>query len=212
MATLADMKTRISTELVRDDLGTGGSLVSTMVTLIGRACEYYADQKFWFNSIVTTANTAASTVAMTIPSTVRVIDKLTIPAYDVVLTEATLSDLSDYSTTGRPTHYAYYNDTVRFYPIPDAIYTCGIFGIAKVAAPTLDADTSIWTNEAQDLIIGHTKVALCRMFKDELGIQLALAEERDALARLRRETAKRLQTKLVNRDLAPYYYTVNPDI
>jgi len=104
MATLADMKARIVAELMRDDLDSGGDLESHMVSTIGRACEYYADRRFWFNAIVTTVDTVGGTATVAIPATVRRVDRVTIPAHNVELTEAILGEVDDIDsvTQGRP--------------------------------------------------------------------------------------------------------------
>lgn len=200
MATLADLKTRIITETSRSDLE--DELADQLLLHIQRACEYYATTRFWFNALVTTGNTTASSETMAIPATIRVIDRLTIPAQYRDLIELTLPAFDQLSgvQSGVPQRYCYYNDQIRLYPVPDAVYTLQFTGIAQVAAPDDDADTSIWTNEAQDLIVAQTKLTLYRgQFRDPEGAQLANVEVQDALARLQRETAKRLETPLRSR-------------
>lgn len=195
MTTLSDLKTRIIAEMVRDDLS--DDLAGQLLIHIQRACEYYADEKFWFNSLVASAVTVAGTQTVAVPSTMRRVDRVTIPAYTDELVEVTLNDLDIGTVQSVPRGYAYYNDTLKFYPIPDAVYTLELTGLSKVAAPAVDADTSIWTNEAQDLIVARTKMTLYRgQFRDPEGTQLALGEVQDVFNKLKRETARRLETKL----------------
>jgi hypothetical protein len=196
MTTLADLKTRIIAEMVRDDLS--DDLAAQLLIHIQRACEYYADEKFWFNSIIASAVTVAGTATVNVPATMRRVDRVSIPAYYTdALIEVTLIDLKSDTTQSLPRGYAYYNDALKFYPIPDAVYTLELTGLAQVAAPTADADTSIWTNEAQDLIVARTKMTLYRgQFRDPEGTQLAIAEVQEVFNKLKRETAKRLETKL----------------
>lgn len=195
MTTLADLKTRIQSEMVRDDLA--DDLATQLLTHIQRACEFYADEKFWFNSLITTTPTVASTQTVDVPATMRRVDRVTIPAYDEELIEVTLGDLAFYSIESLPRGYAYYNDQLKLYPTPDAVYTLELTGLAQVDAPALDADSSIWTNEAQDLIVARTKMTLYRgQFRDPEGTQLALAEVQDVYNKLKRETARRLETRL----------------
>lgn len=198
MTTYTTQKTRIATEMVREDLESGGALETVLDQHYADAVEHYQSHKFWFNTIRTTVDTVASTATVSIPSTVRVIDRIRIDAYDRELEERTLDTLPDYSgTSGPPRYYAYYNDLIRLHPVPDAVYTLTIYGISKVAAPTTGSDDNIWTNEAARLIRAHTKMTLYRgQFRDEKGTQLALAETEDALRSLRRETAQRLETKI----------------
>ena len=88
MATLADLKTRIIAEMVRDDLA--DDLAAQLLIHIQRACEYYADELFWFNSLVASVNTVASTATVNIPVTFRRVDQVVIPAYYTELKENTL--------------------------------------------------------------------------------------------------------------------------
>ena len=195
MATLADLKTRIIAEMVRDDLS--DDLATQLLTHIQRACEFYADDKFWFNAAIASVDTVASTQTIDVPATMRRVDRVTIPAYDEELIEVTLQDLAFYPLESIPRGYAYYNDQLKLYPTPDAVYSLQLTGLAQVDAPALDADTSIWTNEAQDLIVARTKMTLYRaQFRDPEGTQLALAEVQDVYNKLKRETARRLETKL----------------
>ena len=205
MATYAEIKTRIITELVREDLE--DDLADQLTTHIARACEYYANQRFWFNDIVTTASTVASTATVAIPATVRRIDRVTIPANYTELIESTLTDLDDvdHPATARPERYSYYNDSIRLYPVPDAVYSLRIYGLAQIDAPEEDSDTNVWTDEAQDLIVAHTKMTLSRdQFRDPDGTQLFMGAVQDALTRLRRETAQRQRTQLRAKADAPW--------
>ena len=207
MVTFATQKLRIATEMVRDDLASGGELETVLEQHYQDAVEHYANEKFWFNSIRATVDTVAATATVTIPATVRRIDRVRIDEYSRELREVTLAQLPDESASiGVPDLYCYYNDLLRFSPVPDGVYTLTLYGIAKVAAPTTGADDNIWTNEAAPLIRAHTKMSLYRgIFRDPGGVQLAMAEAQDALHRLRRETAKRLETPLRAQMNAPRY-------
>ena len=197
MATLADIKDRIATEMERGDLE--DELASLLATHIERACEFYADRKFWFNSIVTTAVTTPSVATVAIPATVRIVERVT--AYECDLQEAQLDDLPAETGAGTPRLYAYYNDSLRLYPTPSGAITLTVYGVAQIDAPDDDADSNAWTNEAQDLIVGHVKMALYRgALRDPEGAQMAIGEVQDALGRLQRETARRLRTPLRMRE------------
>lgn len=195
MPTYADLKTRIITETVRDDLA--GDLATTLATHIARAVEYYASTRFWFNTILASAMTTPGTATVDIPATVRIVDRAAYPNGFGDINEYQLVELPDDGSTGRPTRYAYYNDKLRLWPTPDGAYTLNIYGVAQIAGPTADGDTNVWTNQAYDLITAQTKMTLYRgIFRDPEGAQLAMAEVQDALARLKRETARRVQSPL----------------
>lgn len=207
MTTLADIKTRIIAETSRDDLS--DTLADQLLIHIQRACEFYADEKFWFNSAIASAVTVAGTATVNVPSSMRRVDRVSIPAYYTDLVEVTLGDLAIDTTQSIPRGYAYYNDALKFYPIPDAVYTLELQGLAQIDAPAVDGDTSVWTNEAQDLIVGRSKMTLYRgQFRDPEGTQLAIAETQEAFGKLKRETAKRLETKLRPR-VARRGYNIN---
>lgn len=204
MATLGDLKTRIITELSRDDLT--DDLASQLATHLGRAIEYYADTRFWFNAAFGSATATAGTATVAIPGGIRQIDRVTIPAAQVDLIEKTFPLIVNVtnSTPARPQFYAYYNDSIWLSPVPDSAYTLEFYGIAQITQPAGDSGSTVWTNEAQDLIVNHTKMTLCRdQFRDPEGTQLALGATQDAFKRLRRETARRLSTNLRFPDMIP---------
>jgi len=197
MTNLTALKLEIATEMNRDDIAVGGETEATMVKHIQDACEYFADTKFWFNSLVTTVNTVAGTQTVAIPSGVRIVERVTLPAREIELQEVQIGELDDSAESSEPRMYAYYNDSLRLWPTPAGIYTLRIYGIASVAAPTIGADTSIWTNQASRLIRARTKQTLYRgVFRDAEGATLAAAEVIDELDRLNRETTRRLTSPL----------------
>lgn len=197
MATLGDLKTRIATEMVRDDLL--DDLADQLTLHIGRAVEFFADQELPFNAIVATAPTIAATITIDIPATVRRIERLTIPAQYRELQEVGLEQIEHLvASTGVPSQYAYYNDQIRLWPTPDAAYTLQFTGLKQIDAPTDDADaTTPWTNAAYDLIAAQTRMTLCRdQFRDQDGAQMAVVATKEALDRLSLEAARRLETPL----------------
>lgn len=197
MADLAALKLEIATELNRDDIASGGDLEATLLKHIQDACEYFSDTKFWFNSIVTTVNTVAGTQTVSIPATVRIAERVTIPALRIELQEVQIGELDGTSMNGVPRWYSYYNDSLRLWPIPSGVFTLEVYGVAAVAAPSSGTDSSIWTNQASRLIRARAKQTLCRgVFRDPEGAQLAQAEVIDELDRLNRETARRLVSPL----------------
>lgn len=197
MGTLADIKTRVITETQRDDLA--DDLAAQLLLHIQSACEFYSDQKFWFNSIIATVNTTPGNAFATVPAGVRRIDLLTIPSLNAEIKEFQLGEINalDGNLTGHPSRYAYYNDQLKLWTVPDAAYALEITGLAQIPAPVADADTSVWTNQALDLIVSRTKFTLYRdQFRDAEGVQMAAGATTEALSRLKRETTRRLRTPL----------------
>lgn len=197
MATLADIKTRIATEMVKDDLL--DVLAAQLLLHIQRAVEFYADKRFWFNSIITTANTVGGSDAVTLPATVRAVGVLTIPALRSEVKPAQLDMLEEpgATETGVPRWYAYYGNQLKLQPVPDAAYALKIVGTAQAPVLTADADSNFWTNEAQDLIVARAKFTLYRsQYRDAEGAGLAAGEAAEALMHIQRETAKRNKVPL----------------
>lgn len=195
MATYAQLKARIIEEMVRSDLE--DTYASALATHIERACEFFSDERFWFNALVTTATTETGTATVDVPSNMRRVDRVTIPALDVEVREVLLTQLCDGDETSIPGEYAYNNDTLQFFPVPDAVYTLRLVGLAQIDAPSADDDANAWTTEAYDLIVARAKMTLYRdLFRDPEGVQMQLGALQEALSRLKRETARRLETPL----------------
>ena len=204
MATLGDIKTRIITEMSRDDLS--DELAGQLTTHIFRAIEYYADTRFWFNATFASATTTPETATVAIPAGIRQIDRVTIPAARAELPEKTFPLVVDVNNNApaQPRYYAYFNNSIWLSPVPDGAYDLMIYGLAQINQPEGDTGSSVWTNEAQDLIVNHAKMTLYRdQFRDPEGTQLALGAASDALKRLLRETARRLSTNLHLQDAVP---------
>lgn len=204
MATLGDIKARIITEMSRDDLS--DDLAGQLSTHIMRAIEYYSDTQFWFNAGFASVSTAIGSATVAIPAGIRRVDRVLLPAQQVELIEKTYPLIVNAHSTApaRPEFYAYYNDSLWLSPVPAAVYSLSVYGIAQIAQPAGDSGSTVWTNEAQDLIVNHTKMTLSRdQFRDPEGTQLAMGATQDALKRLRRETARRLSTNLRPQDTIP---------
>jgi len=192
MATLGDLKARIVLETNRSDIDTGGEAEDALTNAITRAVEFHSDERFWFNR--GSATVSASTQTVAIP-TLRVVDQVAIGT--CVLRKFPLDELIYRTDTGQPTAWAENGDSVTLWPIPDSTYSLQVYGIAQIDAPTLDADDTVWTNEAYDLIAARTRFLLFRdAWRDNDGAQGAAQAEDEALTKLRRETRRRGVTPL----------------
>jgi len=215
MATLGELKTRISDEMDREDLT--DDLTTVLADHINEAIEFFSDEDFYFTDLVTRADCVADQVTMDIPSGIRRIDRLTIPSLYTELRELTLDEFErlqdDYSA--QPRHYAYYNDQIRLWPVPDRVYTLEFTGLADNAAPATDDASNVWTTTAYALISNRVKMTLARdVFRDPQGVNLYSAATSEAFTRLKRETAKRKEAPLRARDdglLSGLRYNINYD-
>lgn len=61
---------------------------------------------------------------------------------------------------GQPTDWAYFAAKLRFYPIPDAIYSVTINGVQRLSALSAAGDANAWTQDGYDLIRCQAKLIL----------------------------------------------------
>ncbi len=197
MATLGELKARIALEMDREDLN--DELAGVLATHISEAIEFFSDERFYFNALVTRADCTAGVVTMDVPAGIRRIDRLTLPTVYVEVREMilpTLERLQD-GVLAQPRYYAYYHDQIRFWPVPDKVYTLEFTGLAQIDAPTSDSESNVWTTTCEALISNRVKMTLARdVFRDPEGVQLYGSAAAEALQRLKRETARRLVAPL----------------
>lgn len=196
MATLLQLKTRIITELNRDDMGSGGALENSLILAITQAIEWWSDRQFWFNRASGTVNTVAATSTVAIPAGIRSAEEI---AYlGNLLNKFVLPETEYRVETGIPSAWSANEDLIQIWPTPNAIYTLTVFGLANTGIPASDAASNIWTTEAYDLIAATSRKLLYRDYlRDVTGATLAQVAETEALSRLQRESRKR--------DRAPLY-------
>ncbi len=187
MATLAELKTRIIAETNRDDMGTGGELETVLGNAIARAIEFHADEAFWFNRKSGSVSTVASTATVALPTGMRI--PVTASYNQSKLTKVALEDIEHLTTTGIPSSWAENEGLVQLSPVPDAIYSLLVTGIADLGVP---ASTNEWTTYGYDLIAATTRKILYRdVLRDVDGYNLAKMAEDEELAKLRRESRRR---------------------
>lgn len=206
MSTLADLKLRIADELTRDDMGAGGDSEDALARAIDSAISYYADEMGWFNHLNDTATTSGGTAAL--PTGMRYATRVSY--LQCPLIQADLDELQPLTDTGPPARWAMDGDTIYLWPIPDDGLSLSVQGIADFGAASFPP-------EHYDLIAARAKVSLCRFpLRDTEGLQLAVIEEREALARVRQESRKRGRVPLRSPDFpSPQWYrnfNINPDL
>lgn len=192
MATYSTLKTRIITETHRSDLST--DFATVLDQHVADAVAEFAHERFYFNTVRTTANTVASTATVALPSGVRIIDRV---FYDGELRKVALTDVPEEQTEGVPTAWADYASGIWLDPIPDAIYALTIVGIADVAAPSAGSDDNIWTNQAAKLIGKQVQATLFRdVFRDTEQAAVAFGAAQMELKRLKRESTRRAKAPM----------------
>lgn len=193
MATLGQLKSRIASELNRTDL------TSAIANEIPRVIERYASRRFWFLEGVRTSSTTAGSSTSTGSSGPRTIDRLliTIGSGKSELCPRSLAEITELvgfnASQGQPTDYAYTDNTLTFYPTPDATYTLTAIGIFPEAAFADDSSSNAWTTEAEDLICYDVTERLARTKLRNVALADQARGLRDeALRELRAETARRI--------------------
>src|SRR6185312_677208 len=74
-----------------------------------------------------------------------------------------LEDIAVSSTSyGLPIDWAYYAETLRFYPIPDAAYSVTLMRYQRFTNLSANTDANAWTQDAFDLIKSEAKLILAR--------------------------------------------------
>jgi len=200
MATYADLKTRIITEMTKDNLGTGEELETVFATHIADAIDEYSDVRFWFNQTIVTTATVANTNTLAVPATIDTIDRVEGPYGDLDAVELAEFQGNSLIGAGYPLGYAFVDGAIRFSPTPDAVYALTIYGVKKIAAPTADSDSNAWTNEAQGLIAARTRFTLYRdVYRDPIASQMAVGAIQEHLAKLKRKTDRRIAKRPVAR-------------
>lgn len=203
MATLSDLKTRVQTELNRDDLA--DDLADSLTLSIQQSIDYYAPQRFWFNEGRTTTTMTIGDEYTNLPSDLRFIDKVFLVVgnvrYRMIVREMT--DIEALYTTpirGQPTDYAVFGTQIRTWPTANVAYTLIWEYVKDVTALDYNDPNSsnYWTTQGYDLITARTKIYLLRDYLSAMETdpryQLALDQENSAYNRLKGETNRRLST------------------
>lgn len=191
MPALSVLKARIASDLHRTDL------TDDIAYAIADSVAHYKTRRFRFNQARSTFNVTSGTEyygTSVIPNDILQVDVLsiTVNGRKYVLREWSYETMeriaSTTNTFGQPTAWAWYDDEIRFYPVPDATYTVTISYHQSIGVPATDGASNAWTNEAEELIRNAAKRRLCLgKLRDPEGAQLAATYEGEALERLRKE-------------------------
>lgn len=157
--TLADLKARIQDDLARSDLA------SQIGNEIESAIEHFRGTRLYFTE--TRDVTFTTSIGQGIYT---VIDNASIPMFfemdDVFLTDAgqkhrlTRSDpqeleylMDSSASSGRPNRWAWFDQSIYLYPLPDIAYSIRLVGAIERASPANDAEeNNVWMTEAFELL------------------------------------------------------------
>ena len=199
MATYLDMITRIGDESLRSDM------VNQIKFCIQDSIAHYEVERFWFNQF--RDRTFATVPGQEFYGASDLGDIPSILEFDAVtltvgstrwpLTKAGYVELEDWNADagarGQPTHYAYWGEEIRLYPVPDSAYQVRLSGLFALPTLSADGDENAWTGVAEDLIRHRAKSILYSQYlRDDANAARASALEMAAYERLSTTTARRL--------------------
>lgn len=189
MADLATLKSRIASEIHRSDL------TSAIAYAIGDAVKQYQSRRFAFNQTRGTFSTVVGTEFYDSLTDIASIDTvtMTVNGRKVVLDEWAYGYMERVNTTtntnNQPWAWSWYDEKIRLYPIPDAVYPITVSYVQKVDVPSTDGASNIWTTEAEELIRHAAKKRIYRdVTMDDSGAMKAEMAEAEQLARLTKDS------------------------
>lgn len=153
MSDFGTMKARIGAETLRTDTTNLGYIGSEILTAIS----HYGHERSISNEEVTTLSTVASNSWVTLPTDFLDLDHLKITIggsfYDLYPMPFTDIESADQNThSGLPVRYALYDESIRLYPTPDAVYTLTLAYTKDLTALSDDTDTNDWMTRGEALI------------------------------------------------------------
>jgi len=159
MATFAQMRTWVSKRLLDPSYTSVSS--DDVGEMINQAITYWKKRRFWFNEITDTTTLTTSDNSIPLPDDwlCPSIDNCFVIEYSGIryilkkISEATYNAMYLTNGIGQPFWFSRQADTeYKVYPIPDKDYTLRRFYLRDYDDLLADGDTSVWTEEAQDLI------------------------------------------------------------
>ena len=217
MANYGDMQSRIADEIA-------DSTLTTQIQLaIQTAIKFYERREFYFNTKNSSFNTVANqeyygaAALVDIPNLVRI--KTMYYTYNSIrypIVSAANSDI-DFTQNGQmigqPQLFAYVDEQIRLFEIPDAVYSVTMNYIYRLTALSVSASENAWTDDGEELIRQRAKKIVAGDVLRDAGIYQAADQfERDALRQLLMETASRRSNLTLRTELsARGHYNVYTD-
>lgn len=165
MATLLDMRTRIANELQIDS----GSFQSDIEDAIFSSIAFYNDKDFWFMdatpALILLSATAQYDLNTVLPdrSEIREISLHITPGKSEMhyRTLREWLDLDfDEGFTGQPLYWTIDHNNLMVYPTPNVTRTAEVYWTLRNSMTASNSASSVWTNEAEELIRLHAEVDL----------------------------------------------------
>lgn len=208
MTTLGDMAGRISDELARSDLESPQTYDA-----IRSAINHYAGERWWFNeSLSFTICVSTATDSYSLPANFERADELNLilsgPLILPIEQQAfdTISQWQTGLVTGQPTDFAIYQETIIYFPAPDANYTTLLSYVTSVSTLTGTTSTNAFMTYGEELIRSRARADIqINFLRDEgatteymimlqSGLPFYSHRERVAYSSLRAKATRRLTT------------------
>lgn len=219
MTTLSEMKVRIADEVARSDL------TGMIANAISDAIKFYQSKRFYFNE--TRELMEFDTIIdqefydqydNSYLGSVIKIDyvkaEIGTSIYDLKRIDPEIHESNVVATTGQPWSYSFYDQKMRFYPIPNEVWTIRVVGQFSLPAPTKDDEkNNPWMIDGELLIRARAKLNLVRNVNaaglqptfDDSAMLIYKEEERDALRELKAKTNKKTSLQTIK----PYGYEID---
>jgi hypothetical protein len=169
VTTLATMKSRIASELRRDDL------TSDIADAIATAITTYQHEKFHFSQsrsavtfntvagqdIYTSADNAAIARIIKVESAWITIGGLAAQLWPRQAEEIEGCNLGSAALVAQPLNYTFYQESLRLSPIPNDVYAVRFLCVIAIAAPANDSEEgNRWMTDGELLIRSRAKAEL----------------------------------------------------
>jgi hypothetical protein len=201
--TLADMRTRIASEVRR-------STISTQIdNAIMDAIDVHNSDRFWFNEsrdvVFYTENMKEFYTKLDVPLLGQLM-KIDFVFLYVANTpfelhqspQIRLESASQNGTmSGQPGEFGWYDETLRLYPIPAGVWKVRAGIVENRPAPASDTETgNVWMNEAERLIRSRAKLELAQhVIYDSALEQRMQSAVADAFSNLKTLTTRKTKTR-----------------
>lgn len=158
--TLADLYAEIADDIERADLG------PQIATAVDRAIRFFQPDRFFFNESYVTFQTIAGSDVYAAGDAGAIPDLMAIDSVVMLdgetptvlqrVDEAWIEKGDEPTSQSRPCAYAYFDRSLRLWPMPSDAWTVRIMAHVRLPAPALD-EANGWTDEASGLIAARAK-------------------------------------------------------
>ncbi len=180
------------------------SMSDVISNLVLDAIAYYEPERFWFNQTTQSFSISASqdtytSVDASFITRIQEFDtlRLTVSSADKPTLEkwtwGMMEDLNYPTSYGEPYAYAYWGQSIRFYPVPDGGYEIRFSGVVADTSLSLSTDVNNWTQrgKGKDLIKWRAESMLyAHYLRDDVNAGRCIARENQELDKLKKKTGR----------------------